>query len=266
MAAALGASWLVAERVEGIPLAALGAPLGPGWLRELAGGAALGGVLMALAVAFLAAAGWLSWRPGPGGIPEHAAAALGASALLLAAAFAEELLLRGYPLQVLAEGMGGRAAILLTSALFCLLHIPNLVHLPGEAGLEHPALRGLFLGNIFLAGLLLGAAYWRTYSLWFATGVHFGWNWTMGVVVDLPVSGLTLEMPGYDPVLRGPAVWTGGAFGPEGGLAASLAAALGLAWIWRTNRLSRSLAVLSLRPLPDRRTTSRGFREGTSAG
>lgn len=258
--AALAASWLMMERWEGAPLGALGIAVGPGWLREVAGGAALGGMLMALALAFLAAAGWLSWRPGSGGGLEHAAVALGASSLLLGAAFAEELLFRGYPLQVLAEGMGGPAAILVSSALFCAVHVPNIVHVGGEAGLEAPGLGALFLGNIFVAGLLLGLAYWRTYSLWFATGIHFGWNWMMGVAVGLPVSGIGFGLPAYDAVLRGAAVWTGGDFGPEGGLAASLVACAGLLWLGRTKRLSRSLAVLSLRPLPDRRNASGGAR------
>jgi uncharacterized protein len=40
----------------------------------------------------------------------------------------------------------------------------------------------LGLANIFLAGVMLAVAYLRTRSLWFATGVHLGWNWTMATL------------------------------------------------------------------------------------
>lgn len=239
-AAALIASWFFAERVEGIPLAALGLPVDRTTVRSLALGAAVGGFLIAAAVGLLAAAGWLRWAPEPGGMAEVAWALGRITAFLAAAALAEELLFRGYPFQLLARRFGGPAALAVTSVLFGLVHARN------------PAVGTLGLVNIVLAGLLLGLAYWRTFDLWFAVGVHFGWNWMMGAPVDLPVSGITLEVPGFEPILEGPTAWTGGAFGPEGGLGVTLVSLAGIGWLWRTGRLSRNLAVLALHPLPDR--------------
>jgi uncharacterized protein len=66
-------------------------------------------------------------------------------------------------------------------------------------------------------------AYLRTLSLWFATAVHLGWNWAMATLFDLPVSGITaFDTPLYEPVVGGPAWWSGGLFGPEGGVVGTI--------------------------------------------
>lgn len=257
LVATVAASWIAAEGFEGIPLSALGTPLDRfapgGFLR----GAAVGGLLMATALGVLAAAGWLGWsgEPGLGALP---GAALRLTLLYAAAAFMEELLLRGYPLQVLAEGVGGPAAILLTAVAFSLLHFLN------------PDVGALALVNLGLAGVLLGVAYWRTYSLWFATGVHFGWNWVMGFLADVPVSGLreaAFDTPGWEAHLAGPTAWTGGAFGPEGGLVVTAVTVAGVWWLATTDRLQRDPRILALAPIPERRRADAGRRgEGDGPG
>lgn len=239
LAAVFLANWIVMRRVEGLRLAALGLPPGGEAAISFARGTAVGAAIIAAVLVVQLGAGWLSWtRAAEPGSPFAAAALL--ALILSGAALAEELLVRGYPLQVLAERFGGAIAIGATAILFSALHLAN-----PNAGV-------LPLLNIGLAGVVLGVAYWRTYSLWFATGVHFGWNWTMALS-DLSVSGLQLGMPGYEPRLGGPELWTGGEFGPEGGLLVTLASLAAVAWLWRTTRLSRSLVVRSARPLPDRR-------------
>jgi len=235
--AALFANWVAIDRLERLPMAALG--LTGGWSagRQLVSRTAIGVVLIAAVILVLVLFGWVIWRPG-GGVVAFVAAGLPLTGVLLAAAWAEELLVRGYPLQVLAEGSGAGVAIGITAIVFGLLHAAN------------PNIGPLALVNLTLAGVLLGVAYWRTYSLWFATGVHFGWNWAMGLS-GLSVSGLELGMPVHAS-LSGPAVWTGGVFGPEGGLIVTFATAIGIVWMWRTARLKRSLEILSLCPLPER--------------
>ena len=68
------------------------------------------------------------------------------------------------------------------------------------------------------AGLVLGAGYMLTRRLWLPTGAHFAWNFTLGGVFGLAISGK--EAPG---LLRAelspePETLTGGAFGPEASL------------------------------------------------
>lgn len=235
----LAASWWMTEGVEDVPMAALGLPLDGGTAGELLRGTAFGVVLMAVAVAVMAAAGWVTWslEASFGGF---FVSLLEFAAFFLVAAFGEELLVRGYPFQVLAEGGGGVMAIVVSSAVFSALHGLN------------PEVGTLALVNLALAGGLLGLSYWKTYSLWFATGVHFGWNWTMSFVADLPVSGIPMDTPGIEASVHGPRLWTGGAFGPEAGLVVTAVTLAGIAWLLWTDRVGRSLRILALNPIPER--------------
>jgi uncharacterized protein len=140
------------------------------------------------------------------------------------AAAAEEAVFRGYPFQVFVQWAGALAATLLFSAAFAFAHARN------------PSVGWFALANIFLAGIVLSIAYLKTLSLWFATAVHFGWNWAMTSLFDLPVSGITMfDTPLYDARVGGPKWWTGTEFGPEGGLIGTLAlGSAGLALLaWR---------------------------------
>jgi hypothetical protein len=130
--------------------------------------------------------------------------------------------------------------------LFALLHARN------------PNVTPVALANIFLAGVMLAVAYLRTRSLWFATGVHVGWNWAMASLLDFPVSGIVMDMPLYSARETGPDWVTGGTFGPEAGIAASLTIALGAVWMWRTKWLGESPRMRALRPLVDDRIGEAG--------
>jgi hypothetical protein len=72
--------------------------------------------------------------------------------------------------------------------------------------------------------------------LWFPLGIHWAWNWTMGAVLGLPVSGIERLTP--EPLLRatdiGPAWLTGGSYGIEGGAACTIALLVSTLFIWRT--------------------------------
>jgi membrane protease YdiL (CAAX protease family) len=105
-------------------------------------------------------------------------------------------------------------ALLLTSVLFSLMHGFN------------PEIGWLGFANIFLAGLWLGIARVITGTLWLAIGLHTGWNFFLGSVFGFPVSGI-YERSVLITETDGPAVLTGGAFGPEGGLLATVVLLLG---------------------------------------
>ena len=139
----------------------------------------------------------------------HGMRILGSGAVLfLVAGTSEELMMRGYPLQVLARRFGGPVALLSTSLAFAALHAPN------------PSLSWIGVLNLVLAGLWLGSAYLASGSLWLPIGLHVGWNFAMGSIAGFPVSGLTTRGL-FLFVERGPDWLTGGSFGPEGGIIAT---------------------------------------------
>ena len=239
---ALVAGWVMVRVVDQRPVGALGFAAEPAGLKDSAVGTLAGGAMLGAAVVLLAVAGTARWVAEPGTVSEYVAALGQALLFFWVAAALEEVLFRGYPFQVLVQGIGVWPTLLVTSALFTYVHGHN------------PNVTALGLANIFLAGFMLGVAYLRTRSLWFATAVHMGWNWAMSGLLDFPVSGFRpFDAPYYDAHETGADWWTGGAFGPEAGVAATLTLALGTVWLTRTRRIGESARMRELRPLVDAR-------------
>ena len=240
--AALVASWVMMSAVESRSLAALGL-IPADFIVDSVRGVLAGGLLVAGALGVLAITGALRWEF----VPVAPAVWLGSiskMALILGlAAFLEEILFRGYALQLTGEALGPVLGIGLSAVIFSAAHATN------------PGVGSLALFNTALAGILLGIVYWRTFSIWLVTGVHLGWNGAMSQAADLPVSGLVLGSPALQATVAGPEIWTGGSYGPEGGLAMTIVTFAGIAWAVRTPRLRRASTVLALHPLPGTRLT-----------
>ncbi len=177
-------------------------------------GVALGGAMAAAAIALSLADGARVSLPGPGGVflPVAGAFAVG----LLAAALGEELIFRGYPLRRLADAIGPGAATGLLAIGFAVAHLPN------------PNVSALGAANIALAAVWLSVAFFSG-GMGLAWGLHAGWNVTLSVVFDAPVSGVRFDVPGVDYTLGRHAWVGGGAFGPEGGAVGTLALIAGIA-------------------------------------
>jgi hypothetical protein len=156
-------------------------------------------------------------------------AIIGALLLFVVVGVTEELLARGYHLLNLAEALHGswlgrRAALLIawliSSSLFGLLHIFN----PNATWYTTLAL--------MVAGLFLGLGFLLTGSLALPISLHITWNFFQGNVFGFPVSGNQYQSATFFAIEQGgPALWTGGAFGPEAGLLGLLAILLGCAII-----------------------------------
>ncbi len=237
LAAALVAGYLCARLFEGLPWRSLGLTLHKGWLRDLIAGSAIGIGALALAVAIAAVAGGLRFSIAGSDIIFAVGRSFVSSAvLLLVAALAEEAVFRGYPLQTLTRAHLAVLGILLTSLPFGFVHLNNPNVVPGVT-----------FANTAFAGVWLAAAYLRTRSLWFPLGVHWGWNWALGWIFGLPISGLRIVS---NPLLvgedAGPAWLTGGKYGIEGGVACSVALVVSTLFIWRTRLVSATPELLKL--------------------
>ena len=178
------------------------------------------------ACAMLFAAGWLTIAPSEPGSSLGAAARL--TLFLVPAAFAEEVLCRGYLLTVLRDRLGTWVAVGATSLAFGVLHVTN------------PGWTVASVGIVALAGIFLAAVRVAYDSLYAAWAAHFAWNWVMAVPLHAPVSGLRLESPDYRAVETGPDWITGGAWGPEGGVAAVLGMLACLYYLYARHRREES--------------------------
>lgn len=246
-AAALLATWVMMSAVESRPPASVGLVVSARAARDGATGFLFGFALMSAVPLGMAAAGWLQLSGRAPGTATALGSTLYVTVLLVLAALFEEVAVRGYAFQVLARARGPAVAIVSTSLVFAGLHAAN------------PGVGWAAIGNTLLAGILLGILYWRTLSLWWVTGTHFAWNWTMGVAVGLPVSGLDVGAPVVGVTTGGPSILTGGDYGPEAGLLLTMATLCGIGWAVRAPRLSRDPAVLALGPMIE--TTTDGWNE-----
>ena len=206
-------TWVIGRKTLGLTAAELGwVPRGQarGFGLGLGGAAILAGGSLLIA----AAAGGARWLPDSGGLLDYLRSIGLTSAILAPAALAEELIFRGLPLVLLASAFGRGRAIIIMAVIFGVAHGLN------------PEVTALAIGNVALAGVFLGLAFFAPGGIWTAWGAHLGWNATLAAL-DAPVSGLPFRIPliNFDP---GTITWlTGGSFGPEGGVAATIVLCIG---------------------------------------
>ena len=218
------ATWLIGFRVLRLHRADLRlAPPRIG-LRGFAIGLTIGVAAAGLALLGSVALARSHWSPDAGGVSEYIVQVAKTIAVLAPAALSEEVMVRGLPLVLVAAALGrGIALLLVAGLLFALFHGLN------------PGVTPLGLGNIAMAGIFLGVAFYAPGGLWTAFGAHLGWNTTLAAL-DAPVSGLPFDIPLLDYFAGDPAWLSGGKFGPEGGLMGTVAITAALLWTWRWAR------------------------------
>ena len=183
-----------------------------------------GGVAGAFAVAWLFGVLWLC-----GGVifngfsPEVLAlqplgiiGQLALYALLFAAVgFVEETIFRGYLLHNFGAAMGLRAAIWLQALGFALVHLGNL----GASGAMPTSAQWIdtlrAMPSLALIGAIFALCWAKSGTLWYSIGFHAAWNFALGCVFSLPVSGLH-PFRLFDIAPVGSAWLNGGNFGAEG--------------------------------------------------
>ena len=239
--------WLLTRDKRGF--SALGFYFWSDATKESLRGLALGigiGVVVITAIFLL---GGVRWTPESGTISGWLLGAFSALAFFTIPAAMEEAVVRGYAFQAVVESWGVGAALTITAIIFGALHYGN------------PDFGWVPLVNITLAGVLLGVVYLKTLSLWWATGVHLGWNWTLGYLADVPVSGLELmDAPYYEGHPVGPEWLSGGGFGPEASLIAAVVLLLASILLWWGPWLCPGPSAASSNALAHSRMKQRGNR------
>jgi hypothetical protein len=116
----------------------------------------------------------------------------------------------------------------------------------------NPEIGMLSYVNIGLVSITLSLAYYKTRGLWLPIGMHFAWNFTQTTIFGYPTSGLPpTGLSVFDLTQSGPAWITGGAFGPEGGILATLAVIAGTWYILKSSRIRAEEGIITLDSLED---------------
>lgn len=201
LAAALFANWLALKIYREMGVAAIGL----WWNRASADNFALGllGGIGAACATLLPAllVGAAHFTHAQGDHPTIGAAIF-LGVFLLVGSASEEILFRGFGFQTLLGTFGEAPSVAVCAILFGLLHLGN------------PGANWLGIANTIGFGAVFGYAFLRSRDLWLPIGLHFGWNFTLPLFGE-KVSGLTINVTGYEMTWNAGALWSGGAYGPE---------------------------------------------------
>lgn len=183
-------------------------------LFQYARGALLGFLAFLGSIGLMAVFGFI--EPASDPVGQSGAAALPAVLLVLIPGWivqgaAEEVLTRGWMMSALAARYKAWIGIAVSSIFFGVMHGLN------------PNLSLLAMINLILYGLFAALYALREQSLWGICAFHSIWNWAQGNVFGLSVSGQQTSIGSLFVLAEtGPDWFTGGAFGPEGGVAVTL--------------------------------------------
>lgn len=139
-------------------------------------------------------------------------------------ASAEEALFRGWLLPVIGSRYRAWIGVLVSALLFGLAHATNVA--------AHSDVAPMALFNLFLFGVFAAAYALAEGGLWGICAWHAAWNWAQGDLLGLPVSGGVPSGLLVSIRPKGPAILTGGTFGPEGGLAATAVLLAGILFLF----------------------------------
>lgn len=238
--AILASSYVMTRFINHKPFSAIGLGLRPEMVRELGMGCLLGFLMMAgifviqhtLGFAEVTASD-ISWVEG--------FRIVGMGVLLFGlAAMVEEALFRGYVFQTMIQGMTFLPALVIMSAVFAFVHGAN------------PNISLLAFVNIGLAGVWFSFAYFKTRSLWLPFGLHFSWNFSQTTIFSFPTSGIEFQGNKLFALTQSGPDWiTGGVFGPEGGVLATLALFICTWYILKSKYLTAPEGIITLDSVED---------------
>lgn len=191
------------------------------WLKKYSLGFLIGLAMMSIIVLILFPFGYITVEKNP--IQPVGISAI-ASVLVILLGWiiqgaTEEIVTRGWLLNVLSTKYNKGVGLLISSTLFGLMHLTN------------PNVNYIAVINIILVGLFYGLYVIKTNDLWAVCGMHSAWNFAQGNLFGFEVSGLDVSVGSLiDLNLVGSDFVTGGIFGPEAGITATfiLLASIGI--------------------------------------
>lgn len=116
----------------------------------------------------------------------------------------EEIIFRGVLFRMIDDRWNTGVALILSSIAFGAMHLFN----PGATLWSAVAIA-------VEAGLVMGAAYKCSGTLWLPIGIHWAWNFVQGNVLGFAVSGNPVKDKIFTSIISGPDWITGGIFGAE---------------------------------------------------
>src|SRR5258706_1502650 len=136
---------------------------------------------------------------------------LPALTMAFTAAISEEILIRGILYRHLEEKLGSYIALAISAVIFGALHLAN----PNSSLVAA-------IGIALQAGILLGAAFIFSKNLLFPIAIHFAWNFPQSRIFGANTSWNEISKSLLTTRIEGSELISGGQFGPEGSIQATL--------------------------------------------
>ncbi|QHQ63400.1 CPBP family intramembrane metalloprotease [Anaerocolumna sedimenticola] len=142
----------------------------------------------------------------------------------------EEIAIRGWLIPSLEKNCTPVMAISITAIIFGILHLFS-------SGVTVLSFINLILSGVFFAGYAI-----LNGNIWGVCGLHFAWNFALGNIYGLPVSGFAANGEKiFQTQQIGSNLLTGGDFGPEGGLVTTVTLLIAIAVLilkWKKNNIN----------------------------
>ena len=206
--------WILMRFVDKEPFIKLGFSL-KGKINDIILGMTLGLLLMAVGYTILILLGEIKFI----GFNYNLKNIILLFLLFIAVSIAEETYVRGYVLKNLLQSFNPIISLIISSAIFSLLHFFN------------PNVNYIALTELFIAGILLGVSYVYTKNLWFPIALHLSWNFFQ-VMFGFNVSGMdTYSLIEFE-IIENNNI-NGGDFGFEGSYLSILFSLIMMYFLWK---------------------------------
>ena len=206
--------WILMRFVDNEPFIKLGFSL-KGKINDIILGMTLGLLLMAVGYSILILLGEIKFI----GFNYDLKNIILLFLLFIAVSIAEETYVRGYVLKNLLQSFNPIISLIISSAIFSLLHFFN------------PNVNYIALTELFIAGILLGVSYVYTKNLWFPIALHLSWNFFQ-VMFGFNVSGMdTYSLIEFE-IIENNNI-NGGDFGFEGSYLSILFSLIMMYFLWK---------------------------------
>lgn len=137
----------------------------------------------------------------------------------------EEVLIRGFVMNIISVKVKPVRSILINSLIFAGIHLGN----------DNVTFLSIF--NLFIFGILFSMLFYWSDNMWLTGAAHSIWNFTMGPVLGIEVSGLILNDTIFKTVsIPSKSLLNGGTFGLEGGIVTTIIGVLGCLILWYVSK------------------------------
>ena len=228
-------TWTLLRLIDKRPWRSIGLSFHPEWTREFLFGVLLGALTPLVLFVLLLPWGFVSLSVQSVEVMTFIISLVLNVLIWITAAIWLELVLRGYFLQTMAEGMGKIVATIFVSLMYALIrsqfHTDQLI----------PAL------NIAALGFVLSICYFRTRALWTGVGIQFSMNFIQNFLFGTPVQGVRSSYSFFKIEVLSRNIAVGDYFSMEQGLIAFLILVSCIYYLFQSKQLVISETVRKIK-------------------